>query len=93
MRSFFLLPKHHVRAWDRSAYRDIGGHNPSYKVADDYELMVRTMLAYKYHHIDQLLYKQYISSSTAQRVHNAEIQQRVAEISAKYYPKIQEKFA
>lgn len=91
--SHIVSMPNHVRAWDRSAYRDIGGHNPSYKVADDYELMVRTMLAYKYHHIDQLLYKQYISSSTAQRVHNAEIQQRVAEISAKYYPKIQEKFA
>jgi hypothetical protein len=83
----------HVRAWDRSVYQELGGHNPSYKVADDYELMVRTMLKYNYYHIDKLLYKQYIGNTTAQRVHNAEIQQRVAEISNKYADAIKDKFA
>ena len=83
----------HVRAWERTAYRELGGHDPAYRVADDYELMVRTMLKYKYHHIDKLLYKQYINSNTAQRVHNDEIQIRVAEISAKYNDEIEAKFA
>lgn len=78
----------HVRAWRASVYRSIGGHNPTLRVADDYELMVRTVLNTKAHHIDALLYKQYISEHTAQRKHNAEIQQLVAEISAQYSDQI-----
>jgi glycosyltransferase involved in cell wall biosynthesis len=91
--SHIVSMPNHVRAWDRSVYQELGGHNPSYKVADDYELMVRTMLKYNYYHIDKLLYKQYIGNTTAQRVHNAEIQQRVAEISNKYADDIKDKFA
>jgi glycosyltransferase involved in cell wall biosynthesis len=82
----------HVRAWRASTYRSIGGHNPTLRVADDYELMVRTILNTKAHHIDELLYKQYINQYTAQRVHNAEIQERVAEISAKYANQINQHY-
>jgi len=74
----------HVRAWRASVYRSLGGHNPTLRVADDYELMVRTVLNTDTIHIDSLLYKQHINSNTAQRVHNYEIQQRVAEISTQY---------
>ena len=34
----------HVRAWRRSTYFEIGGHNRSLVIADDYELVVRTFL-------------------------------------------------
>ena len=91
--SHIVSMPNHLRAWTSQAYHALGGHNPSYKVADDYELMVRTMLKYEYYHIDKLLYKQYIGDTTAQRVHNAEIQQRVAEISNKYANAIKDKFA
>ena len=91
--SHIVSMPNHVRAWDRSAYRDLGGHNPALRVADDYDLMVRTLLEYDYYHIDKLLYKQHINEYTAQRVHNAEIQQRVAEISYKYEEQIRAKFA
>lgn len=91
--SHIVSMPNHVRAWRASVYRELNGHNPLLRVADDYELMVRTLLHTKHHHIDKLLYLQHINPHTAQRVHNAEIQKRVAEISAKYKNDIQAKFA
>jgi hypothetical protein len=74
----------HVRAWRSSVYRLLGGHDGTYEVADDYELMVRTFLITRFHHIDKLLYKQHIGQSTAQRQRNSAIQKYVAQISERY---------
>jgi len=82
----------HVRAWRASTYRSIGGHNPTLRVADDYELMVRTILDTETYHINKLLYKQHINEYTAQRVYNGEIQERVAEVSAKYSNEIKARY-
>jgi len=82
----------HVRAWRASAYRALGGHNPDLPVADDYELVVRTLLAYDWKHIPKRLYKQHIGGHTAQRQRNAEIQRRVGEISASYSDQLDERF-
>lgn len=46
----------HVRAWRRSVYEAIGGHNPEFALADDHELIIRTYLATKFHHIQKPLY-------------------------------------
>lgn len=40
----FYAPDH-LRCWSRKAYFRIGGHNPSLKVGDDHELIIRTYLA------------------------------------------------
>lgn len=82
----------HVRAWRASTYRAVGGHNPEFRVADDYDLVVRTLLETDFVHVDRLLYKQHISSRTAQRTHNALIQQMVAEISDAYGPALDARF-
>lgn len=74
----------HVRAWRASLYREIGGHNGSLPVADDYELFIRTFIHTKCHHINKLLYKQHIAPVTAQRTRNKEIQERVAIISSAF---------
>jgi glycosyltransferase involved in cell wall biosynthesis len=91
--SHIVSAPNHVRAWRSSVYRMLNGHDPSLRVADDYEFMIRTILNTKAKHIDKLLYKQYISPNTAQRVHNAEIQERVAIISSMYEKQIKERFA
>jgi glycosyltransferase involved in cell wall biosynthesis len=83
----------HVRAWRASTYHELNGHDPSLVVADDYELMLRTVLATKTKHINTLLYKQHISSSTAQRVHNKQIQTIVAELSEAYKNELEEHYA
>ena len=74
----------HVRAWRADVYRQLGGHDAGLRVADDYELVVRTVLATKCRHIPKHLYRQHIGPWTAQRVHNDEIQQTVADISNRY---------
>ena len=82
--SHIVSAPNHVRAWRAEVYRALGGHDPTLRVADDYDLCVRAYLATRMQHIPRMLYRQHISSRTAQRTHNAEIQERVAEISAHY---------
>lgn len=53
--SIYWAPNH-VRAWRASVYRDIGGHSPAYALCDDHELLCRTYLATKFHHIQEPLY-------------------------------------
>lgn len=74
----------HVRAWDANLYRQIGGHSTALPVADDYELIVRTILTTKWTHIPELLYIQHIGAHTAQRQKNALIQEYVADIANAY---------
>lgn len=82
----------HVRAWRSNVYHELNGHNPNYEIADDYELVVRTFLVTQFHYIEKLLYKQYISPTTAQRQKNDLIQQYVGEISAQYSDQIDQRF-
>lgn len=76
----------HVRAWRATVYRWLNGHNPLRGVADDYDLVVATMLNTEYSHIPELLYRQHIGAGTAQRVRNDEIQAAVTEIAEFYGP-------
>jgi glycosyltransferase involved in cell wall biosynthesis len=82
----------HVRAWDAKLYRNIGGHNPSLVVADDYELVVRTALATTLVHIPEVLYIQNIGGHTAQRQRNGLIQQLVAQISESFKGQLDDKY-
>ena len=82
----------HVRAWDADLYRSMNGHNATYPVADDYELVVRTALQTDLIKIPKMLYKQHIGSHTAQRTRNALIQTLVAEIAEQYDTALYEKY-
>jgi O-antigen biosynthesis protein len=46
----------HFRAWRRSFYWDIGGHNATMKISDDHDLMCRTYIHGRMVHIDKPLY-------------------------------------
>jgi glycosyltransferase involved in cell wall biosynthesis len=87
LRHIVSMPNH-VRAWRSSVYRELGGHDSSLPVADDYDLCVRTCLATKIVHIPKMLYKQHIAPTTAQRSRNAQIQALVKQISEQYSPQI-----
>jgi SAM-dependent methyltransferase len=54
--SHIYTAPNHVRAWRRSVYETLGGHNPEFAVADDHELIVRTYLATRFKHIEKPLY-------------------------------------
>lgn len=90
--SHIVSTPNHVRAWRASTYRELGGHDPTLPVADDYDLMVRTILYTKWHHIDKLLYKQHINSNTAQRSRNRAIQELVADRADRYGSRLDLKF-
>ena len=51
-----LYAPNHLRAWRTSVYKEIGGHDPTLKVADDFDLMARTYLVTKLKHIPKPLY-------------------------------------
>lgn len=69
----------HLRAWRKSAYDAIGGHNTELHVADDYELIVRTFLRTRMVRVPRLCYIQHISN-TAQRARNRDIHRHVRSI-------------
>jgi O-antigen biosynthesis protein len=46
----------HIRAWRKSVYEEVGGHNDSLSVCDDLDLMHRLYLASKFKEIPEVLY-------------------------------------
>ena len=85
----------HFRCWERDFYFSIGGHNQTQRIADDYELIVRSFLKTKFTHIPLCCYaqrfdgnnSQYKKSSDTDGQGNIEdIQRRVRLISI-YYDK------
>jgi GT2 family glycosyltransferase len=46
----------HVRAWRRSVYEKVGGHNEDLPICDDHELVLRTFLVTRQRHISKPLY-------------------------------------
>lgn len=91
LRHIVSVPNH-VRAWRASTYRELNGHDANLPVADDYELIVRTALHTDWAHIPKMLYRQHISPTTTQRVKNALIQEKVAQLAREYKNSIEEKF-
>lgn len=86
----------HVRAWRRTTYFEVGGHNRDLAIADDYELVVRTFLHTKLCKIPKLGYVQFIyDNEGGTNTHNlarADIQRRVKTIMYYYNEQIKERF-
>jgi hypothetical protein len=51
-----LFAPNHLRAWRKSFYQKIGGHDVTLKVADDFDLMARSYLETKFKYIALPLY-------------------------------------
>lgn len=86
----------HVRAWRRSTYFEIGGHNRNLAIADDYELIVRTFLKTITCKIPKLGYVQFLyNNQSGQNTHalaRADIQRRVRTIGYYYNEQIKSRF-
>ena len=86
----------HVRAWRRSTYFEIGGHNRNLAIADDYELVVRTFLKTITCKIPKLGYIQFLyNNASGQNTHDlarADIQRRVRTIGNYYNEQIKSRF-
>jgi len=83
----------HLRCWERNFYFSIGGHNQTQRIADDYELIVRSFLKTKFTHISLCCYAQRFDGNNSQYKDNKDtdgqgnindIQRRVRLISIYY---------
>jgi glycosyltransferase involved in cell wall biosynthesis len=81
----------HIRAWRKSFYESIGGHNRELHVADDFEIMVRTFLKTRMVRVPRLCYLQHIGN-TAQQERIKEIHRHVRSIRNHYDRMIHERF-
>jgi len=86
----------HIRAWRRTTYFEVGGHNRSLTVVDDYELVVRTFLHTLMCKIPKLSYIQFLYNNAGGRnthdLSRADIQRRTRTISDFYNEKIKARF-
>lgn len=70
----------HVRAWRKSTYDQIGGHNENLEICDDQDLMHRLYLVTKFKHIAEVLYIYRITGDNTWLERNKAIQQKTVEI-------------
>lgn len=88
---FIWTAPNHVRAWRRTVYEELGGHDASLRVCDDHDLLARTYLQSKMVHIPEALYIQRITGeNTSFRESNALIQKTTVDLQRKYiYPLVE----
>lgn len=73
----------HVRAWRKSVYDFVGGHDETLSICDDLDLMHRTYLVSKFFHIPKVLYIYRITGENTWLERNADIQQKSQEMFQK----------
>lgn len=74
----------HVRAWRKSDYWNVGGHNENMKIGDDHDLICRMYLYSKIKHIDKPLYIYRVHGANTWLQNMQEIQTTMWENHDKY---------
>jgi O-antigen biosynthesis protein len=75
----------HIRAWRAAFYREIGGHDKSFDVLDDQDLLARTYIRGTVRKIEKCLYVyHYTGQNTCQGEKNAKIQELCLELHDRY---------
>jgi glycosyltransferase involved in cell wall biosynthesis len=86
----------HFRAWRRSTYHALGGHNRRLTIADDYEITVRAFLMTRFVRIPKCCYLQIYDGNNTQNSDSGrtrkDIQRRVRSIAEKYNEDIKNRF-
>ena len=83
----------HIRSWRKSVYEEIGGHNVELSICDDHELMIRTYMNTKMHHIKKPLYIYRVYGDNTYLERNAQIQTKTVELFNQYAYQLAEKDA
>lgn len=81
---FIWYAPDHVRAWRRSVYEELGGHNEELDICDDHELMIRTYLKTEMYHIPKVLYIYRITGENTWLERNKAIQDKTKELMKQY---------
>lgn len=83
----------HLRAWTREAYADVGGHDPTFAVGDDHDLVVRMYLAGKrFAHVPECLYGYRVHAANNVRTQNAAIREATNRVYNKSIWALAERF-
>ena len=90
---FIWYAPDHIRSWRTNIYRDIGGHNVELDICDDHELMIRTYLKTKMHHIPEPLYIYRITGDNTYLERNAAIQTKTVQLHRQYAYQLAERDA
>lgn len=86
LRYIFWSPDH-IRAWSKSAYWEVGGHDASIKMGDDHDLMCRFYLKYGgegFKFLDEVLYLYRKHPDNSCRVFNDVVQKQTLANYLKY---------
>lgn len=86
--SYIWYQPDHVRAWRKSVYDELGGHDESYEVCDDSELMIRTYLNTNIYHIPEVLYIYRITGENTWLKRSKEIQEITKKLHKENYDKL-----
>lgn len=91
--SYIWFAPDHVRAWRRDVYHQIGGHNTELSICDDHELLIRTYLKTRFHHISKVLYVYRITGDNSYLERNEAIQIKTKELHNQYAQQLAERDA
>ena len=83
----------HVRAWRKTTYQELGGHNVELSICDDHELCIRTYLYTRMCHIPKVLYIYRVTGNNTWLERNQAIQTKTVELFNQYAQKLAEKDA
>jgi SAM-dependent methyltransferase len=85
----------HLRAWRRTVYEALGGHDAKLPVCDDHELLCRTYLATEMVHIPKPLYLFRITGENSQKSpeRNKDIQEHTVLIGDEYLELLVQRWA
>jgi glycosyltransferase involved in cell wall biosynthesis len=91
--AFIWFAPDHLRAWRKSVYFEVGGHNPDLDILDDHDLLIRTYLKTKFKLIDKCLYIYRIYGENTWLERNARIQSGTVDLYNKYAYQLAERWA
>lgn len=86
----------HVRAWRKSSYLEIGGHDSTIEVGDDHELCCRYYIKYGVQgikHIDKCLYLYRVHGNNSCYVNNDKVQEQTDKNYCKHSRDLAERWA
>jgi O-antigen biosynthesis protein len=83
----------HIRAWRKSVYTEVGGHDQSLSILDDQDLMIRTYMVSKFGYIPKTLYIYRIHGDNTWLERNKAIQDGTHQLFNKWQQKLAERDA
>ena len=83
----------HVRTWKNEVYKKVGGHDVNRSILDDQDLMIRTYLITKFHHIPKPLYGYRIHGENTWIERNKAIQEGTYQLRDEWQQRLAERDA